>query len=111
MSTPTPLPTYPRKPTGDDLTLLKQAKALVDTDKLIIPVDAVVGSPGRILALREKPDWICDYAYVQNPTIESVKAALEWILNDTEDGRGMTVIRKLTEIFGPGVKEIADNIN
>lgn len=108
MSTPVPLPTYPHKPVGDDLTLLKQAKALIPTDKLVIPVDAVVGSPGRILALREKPNWICDYAYIANPTVESIKAALEWILNDTEDGRGMTVVRKLTEIFGTGVKEIQE---
>lgn len=104
-----PLPVYPRKPTGSDLELLKKAKALLNTDILIQPVDAVPGSPGRILALRETPAWLCDHALVQNPTVESLKASLEWILYETEDPRGMTVIKKLTEIFGEGVKEITDN--
>lgn len=101
-----PLPTYPRKPTGDDLALLKQAKAMMDTDILIQPSDAVPGSPGRILALRETPPWLCDHALVKNPTTESLKAALEWIIYETEDQRGTTIEKTLTEIFGGPVKEI-----
>lgn len=106
MSTPIPLPIYPHKPVGDDLTLLKQAKALIPTDKLIIPVDAVPGSPGRIIALREHPNWICDHAYVATPNLESIKAALEWALTDKEDPRATTILKTLTETFGEGVKEI-----
>ena len=101
-----PLPIYPHKPVGGDLTLLKQAKAEIDTDILVQPVDAVPGSPGRVLALREKPTWICDHAYVANPTKESIKAALEWVLELREDPRGATVIKTLKEIFGPETKEI-----
>ena len=101
-----PLPIYPSKPTGDDLAILKAAKELVVTETLIKPVRAVPGSPGRVIALREKPGWLCDYAYIPNPNPDSMKAALEWALGLTEDARGITVIRTLREIFGPGVREL-----
>jgi hypothetical protein len=101
-----PLPIYPSKPTGDDLAMLKEAKAKVGTGILVQPVRAVQGSPGRILALRERPGWICDYAYLPEPTVDSMKEALEWVLNLKEDSRGITVIRTLKEIFGQGTTEI-----
>jgi len=101
-----PLPMYPCKPTGDDLRLLKEAKDQVVTTALVKPVKAVPGSPGRIIALREKPTWICEYAYIPTPNAQSMKAALEWALGIKEDARGVTVIRTLREIFGQGVREV-----
>ena len=101
-----PLPIYPSKPTGDDLAMLKAAKEQVVTTSLIKPVKAVPGSPGRIIALCDKPNWICEYAYIPNPNPDSMKAALEWALGLTEDSRGVTVIKTLREIFGPGVREV-----
>jgi hypothetical protein len=101
-----PLPIYPSKPTGDDLAMLKEAKAKVGTDILIQPVRAVRGSPGRVIALRERPDWICDYAYIPNPNQQSMKEALEWALGLREDSRAITVVRTLREIFGDGIKEL-----
>jgi len=106
MTNVVPLPIYPSKPTGDDLRLLRGAKEQVVTDTLVKPVNAVPGSPGRIIALREKPEWICEYAYIPNPNPASMKAALEWALGLTEDARGVTVIKTLREIFGPGVREV-----
>ena len=87
--------------------MIKEAKALVNTDALVKPVRAVNGSPGRILAIGEKPDWICEYAYIKEPSTQSFKEALEWILEIREDPRGVTVIRTLREIFGPDVQELA----
>jgi hypothetical protein len=101
-----PLPIYPSKPTGDDLAMLRAAKEQVVTDTLVKPVKALPGSPGRIIALREKPGWLCDYAYIPNPNPASMKSALEWALGLTEDARGITVIRTLREIFGPAVREV-----
>tara|TARA_R110000822_G_scaffold839_11_gene3717 strand:+ start:5027 stop:5347 length:321 start_codon:yes stop_codon:yes gene_type:complete len=101
-----PLPIYPCKPTGDDLRLLRDAKDQVVTSVLVKPVNAVPGSPGRIIALREKPTWICEYAYIPTPNAQSMKAALEWALGVKEDARGVTVIRTLREIFGPEVREV-----
>lgn len=104
----TPLPVYPRKPSGADLELIKQAKANIQTGLLIQPVDAVPGSPGRILALRQRPNFICDHAFVQNVTLESVTAALEYCLGLNDDPRGVSATIMLKEIFGEGVKEIED---
>lgn len=101
-----PLPIYPSKPTGEDLAMLKEAKAKVGANILIQPVRAVQGSPGRIIALRERPHWICDYAFIPNPNPQSMKEALEWALGMKEDGRAITVVRTLTEIFGGGVREL-----
>jgi hypothetical protein len=106
-----PLPIYPYKPTGQQLTVFKSAKEKVNTTTLVQLVKAVPGSPGRIIAMGEKPTWLCEYAYIPNPkidsaTIDSLEAAINWALGIKEDARGVTVIRTLREIFGPGVKEV-----
>jgi hypothetical protein len=101
-----PLPVYPTKPEGELLEMLKQAKAAINIKTLIQPAKAVQGSPGRILAIGEKPDWICEYAYIEEPNVKSLKEAMEWILGITEDPRGVTLIKVMREIFGPGVKDV-----
>ena len=101
-----PLPMYPGLPKSEVMGMIKEAKAQIQTDALVKPVRAVIGSPGRILAIGEKPDWICEYAYVKEPSTQSFKEALEWILGIKEDPRGVTIIRTLREIFGPDVREL-----
>jgi hypothetical protein len=102
-----PLPIYPSKPQGAILEALKQAKVNLDLSYLISPEKAVPGSPGRVLAIGEKPNFLCEYAYVANPTVESLQSALSWVLGLTEDPRGVTVARMLSELWGGEVKEIA----
>lgn len=102
-----PLAVYPRKPSGDVLEALKTAKANLHTSVKISPENAVPGSPGRILAIGEKPNFLCDYAFVANPTVDSLQQALSWCLGLTEDARGITIVRTLREIFGEGVTEVA----
>ena len=102
----TPLPMYPQVPTGNTLTALKTAKSLLDTKVLIQPVKAVPGSPGRVLAIGSKPNFLCDYAYVAEPTVESLTAALSWCLGLKEDARGVTIGRMLSEIMGGEVCEL-----
>jgi len=106
MTSTIPLATYPGRPVGKDLAMLKEAKAKLNIDAMIQPVRALPGSPGRIIALREKPNWICDYAFIPNPNVDSLKEALQWVLGIKEDPRGITVIRTLREIFGRGVQEL-----
>lgn len=101
-----PIAIYPSAPTGADLTALKKAKALIDTDILIKPVRAVPGSPGPLLALREKPEFVCDYALVEEVTPEQIKPALEWVLGLNNNYRGYSAIVMLREVFGPDVEEI-----
>jgi hypothetical protein len=101
-----PLPVYPWKPTGKDLEMLRQAKQNLKSSLLISPEQAVPGSPGRILALRESPNFLCDHALVRNPTVESVQAALAYCLGLNDDPRATTVVKMLRETFGDGVVEI-----
>lgn len=101
-----PLPVYPAKPDGELLQMIKDAKSLITTDIKVVPSRAVNGSPGRILAIGEKPDWVCEYAYVKEPNVKSLKEAMEWILGITEDPRGVTLIKVMREIFGPEVKDV-----
>jgi len=108
MSSIRPLPVYPHKPSGAALTLLKEAKAKLGTDILIQPVDAVIGSPGRVLCLGEKLPWIQDHAIVKNMTVESMTAALAYVLELNDDPRGVTVLRQLKEIFGEETREVTD---
>lgn len=105
-STIRPLPIYPSAPTGADLSLLKGAKVSLGIPFLIQPVDAVPGSPGRVIALRKRPDFICDYAFVPEPNEKSIEAALDWAFSDKVDKRATTVVQQLEDIFGKGVKEI-----
>ena len=102
-----PLPVWPQKPEGQTLEMLKQAKQQLNISLLISPVKAVPGSPGRVLAIGSKPNFLCDYAYVATPTVESLTAALEWCLGLKEDARGVTIGRMLSEIIGGEVREIA----
>lgn len=104
----TPLPVWPQKPQEPILTMLKQAKAQLQTSLLISPERAVPGSPGRVLAIGSKPNFLCDYAYVAEPTVESLTAALSWCLGLKEDARGVTIGRMLSEIMGGPVEEITD---
>jgi hypothetical protein len=101
-----PLPVYPHKPVGADLELIKKAKANIKTDIRIQPVDAVPGSPGRVLALRERPNFICEHAFIETPDENNIQAALEWVILGGEDKRGTSVTMMLKEILGDGVKQI-----
>lgn len=82
------------------------AKSMLDTDILVKPVKALPRSPGRVLALREKPDFVCEFALISDTRPEQLKPALEWVLglNTEYDGHGM--ITMLQEIFGESVQEI-----
>tara|TARA_B110000483_G_C18146941_1_gene523864 strand:- start:915 stop:1241 length:327 start_codon:yes stop_codon:yes gene_type:complete len=100
------LPIYPSKPTGDDLEAFRSAKGELSLDYLIQPVRAFSGSPFRIIAIKEHPDWICDYAFVPEVSVASIKAAMKWALSDDDDPRAITVLKSLKKVFGEGVKEI-----
>ena len=101
-----PLPVWPQKPQEPILGMLKQAKAQLQTSLLISLERAVPGSPGRVLAIGSKPNFLCEYAYVANPTVESLTQALAWCLGLKEDVRGVTIARILSEFMGGEVKEV-----
>lgn len=100
------LPVYPSVPTGADLELFKSAKGELSLDYLLKPVRGLSGSPFRIIALRERPDFICDHAFVEKPTVESIREAMRWALGEEEDSRATTVVNMLEGIFGKPVTEL-----
>lgn len=101
-----PLPIYPDVPSGDGLRMLKHAKQSLGIQELVKPVRAVPGSPGRIIAIGEKPEWITDYVHVGEPSFESFKDALMFALRDAKSDTAKTVLEQLQDIFGEGVREV-----
>lgn len=98
---------YPDKPHGNFLAAVKEAKSGMDTELLIKPVKAVPGTPARIIAVGETPNWICDHVLIRPGDRESLREALEWALDLKDDAGTVTVLRQLREILGDGVEEIA----
>lgn len=80
--TPIPIPIYP-KVTEAALSVLRAAKAQLDTQTKIVPVDALQGSPGPILALGVRPDWLTDYVFVKPDGVDDpdrvAKALAHWL--------------------------------
>ena len=101
------LPVYPSTPTGADLGLFRSAKGKMSLDYPIQPVRAVYGSPFRVIALREHPEFLCDYAFVKEPSEKSIQAALEWALGEHDDPRAVTIVSTLEKIFKGKVREVA----
>lgn len=94
--------------TTEDMAALKQAKAALDVDFLIVPTQAIPGGPSRIIALREPPPFLADFALIRdtsNPL--ATKAALSWALSVTvEDTRASLILNQMQAVFGPETKEI-----
>lgn len=109
MSELVPVPIYPWPMEPARLELLKQAKALLDLPYKIVPVEAVPGSPGRVLAWL-RPWWLCRYAPIKPlnaENVQSIAAALKFAL---EADSGRTNDRRfneehwLTSVMGVDVK-------
>lgn len=102
-----PLPIWWAKPPTDaDWQRIRQAKAALKLDFLVQPGRASAGSPGRILAVGGKPDFVCDYATVADTRSAGLQIALNWVLGTHDDPRAVTMPEMLTEIFGKEVKEV-----
>ncbi len=59
-----PLPCHPWPVAPEHLALMKRAKAELDLPYQIVPVEAVPGSPGRVLALGSRPPQCSDVVMV-----------------------------------------------
>ena len=104
-----PLPIYGPILEGD-MDALRAAKASLGLSYLITPVAGLYHSPGRILALREWPPFLCDYAPCADPqNAAGLRAALAWVLSPSlYDPRAITILDTLQAVFGPELKEIHD---
>lgn len=90
-------------PGGAPLAHIKQAKAALDLDFQVMPMQAVPGGSERVLAFAP-PTFICDHALVKRP--EALGAALLYVLRVNDDPRGTSMAKHLEQFFGPGVVEL-----
>lgn len=97
--------------TEADRALIRAAKEQMDVEYLILPKVAQIGScgvSGRVLALRETPPWITNYAPVVNPeNQQGLMAAIHWACTKIEDARAVSAERMLSEIMGKAVTEVS----
>lgn len=106
----TPLPIYPWEAVSADLGRVKEAFESLHLKASVRPVAARPGSPGTILAIGEKPNFICRYALVSSVDSPGLPYALRVVLQGLDDDRLVDEIDMLNEILGPGVKEIDETI-
>lgn len=95
-----------------DMERIRAAKAALALSFVVQPVPAVPGGPVRVLALRERPNFLCDHALVADPmNPDAMLAALRWVLDDSfVDPRATTrdemMLPWLRSVLGEGVREL-----
>lgn len=108
MSAPLPLPIFPWPMTPEQSALVREAKLRIAEAPVVQPVPANPGEPGRVLGLGAFPPFVCELAYVPNPTsVDEIENRLRWLLLD-QGAPGFGVKDYLSSIFGAEVKEVVD---
>lgn len=70
-----------QEPTDADWRALAAARVSLGLETLVRPARALPGSPGRILAIGATPNWVCDYAYIEDTSnARALKTRLEYCL-------------------------------
>lgn len=111
-----PLPVYPWPVSEARMDLLKAAKARIDTPIRIVPVEAVYGSPGRVVCFGLTPPFICKTAPIAPQNVEnvdSIERALRFWLNPFSDESMFDEAHWLSNVMGCDVTlvRIEDEIN
>lgn len=83
-----PLPIWPHDMSDERMEMLKRAKSEVAVDYQVMPVPAVPGSPGRVLAFGEVPPFFSEVVFIRLENVanyEAVKGAVEfWLTCEAE---------------------------
>jgi hypothetical protein len=91
-------------PTTDDWARLRAAKEALGYADMVKPARALQGSPGRILAVGVRPDWLCEYNYTPSTEDAGLADVLGWCLGLREDPWAPTYEDMLSDWFkGPVV--------
>ncbi|MFF2388941.1 hypothetical protein [Agromyces sp. NPDC058104] len=70
----------------EDVEAIRAAKISLAPPFNVTIVEAVPGEPGRVLALRERPGFVCDHALVPDPSRADVmRDALWWVLDERRE--------------------------
>lgn len=99
-------PLYYYPPTAD-LRAIREAYLALNLGLKVQPYSATEHSSTRILAVGEKPDWLTDYAYIQDATDPNFEKAILWALHLIDLDHGpTTALIQLKRIMGDGVKQV-----
>ena len=103
MTTVLPLPIWPYPPTPGMLDTVKRAKealaARLQLDFKVQVVQAVPGTPSRVLSMGGRPTFVCDVLEVKPG--DDIPSALEWVLDDGQPiERGFTKADYLRALIG-----------
>jgi hypothetical protein len=90
-------------PTADDWHRLGEARKASGYPDLVKPARALQGSPGRILAIGVKPDWLCDYDLVESTEDPRLDEVLSWCLELTQNPWAPDYAELLSDWFGATV--------
>lgn len=92
------------------MALVRRAYEEINPPFSVQPVAAQPGEPVRVLGMGQFPPFICDLAYVPDPTnYEQVKNRMTWLLLAPDgDENGFCVLDYLKAIFGPDVREVTE---
>lgn len=90
-----------KTPRQSDWVALSRAKDTFGYSDMVQPATALQGSPGRILAIGRRPDWLCEYNYVDDTADPRLPGVLQWCLDDTiTDPQAPTYADMLSHWFG-----------
>lgn len=96
--------------TDADMASIRAAKAQMDVDYRVLVKVATLAScgvSGRVLALREAPDFLTAYAMVKNTdNLEGMAEAIYWAVSRVVDNRASTIADRLSELAGKPVTEL-----
>ena len=94
-------------PTNEDWERLSAARTAIGYTDLVKPVQALQGSPGTLLCIGARPDWLHNYYYCAS-TRDT--ADLEWALDGAlrEDERMEAFGELLSEWTGVDVKYVGE---
>lgn len=104
------LPIYAERLSAADWDAIKRAKVSLGLDYLVKPQRAVPGSPGPILAIGVRPNWICldGYAYISSTESPGLREALRCVITHADSPHMVTGLQMLQQVLGPGVREVEE---
>jgi hypothetical protein len=70
-------------PTPADWKRLSAAREAIGYEEQVKPAVALPGSPGRILALGERPTWLTPYQYLVDTGDPRLPEVLKWCLDES----------------------------
>lgn len=98
-------------PEATDATLsaVKAAKVSLGTSTLVKLVQAVPGSPGRVLAIGSPPPFACEWLGVKDTTdLQKLAHVVAWVIHEATDDRSRDELDFLKGIFGNETREITN---